>query len=196
MEILGFREFNEKLDIQPITKERLARGVSTVGKYVTIGTLDWSAVNASTLVDNGGNLLRERTDYFEHNGDIYYTKEGAAKIVPNGWRLPTTKDIEHLFHIVNDAEVFISKDFGGTDKYGLGLRLLGFYSYDMPFDNYYNGYGKNANYVIDIRTRHTFGGDVYSGMMLTYSSSLNYWKITIAPIDPKNGQSVRFVRTH
>lgn len=200
MEILGFREFNEKLDIQPITKERLGRGVNGIKRYVTMGSLDWTSSNVSTLVDNSGNPLKKGIDYYEHNGDIYYTKDGAFKVVPNGWRIPTSKDFDNLVSVVGLGHLYklISKECGGTDQYGFGIRLLGFYSSTMPFDGNYNGYGSNADFVLDAPPPQNDTGSHSSifCMMVTYSSSANWWKLAKTPIHPSNGMSLRFVRNH
>jgi uncharacterized protein (TIGR02145 family) len=121
MDILDTQRFNEKLNIQPISKERLGRGVYGFG-VVKLGGLLWTSENANIEIGTDGNPLEYNVDYKRDYGTYYYTYEGAMKIVPKGWRLPTSTDFLKLLDFGSDI---IAKGDGGSDKYGFGAKMLG-----------------------------------------------------------------------
>jgi uncharacterized protein (TIGR02145 family) len=143
------KDINEKLKIQPISSERLDKMKT---KTVQIGNLIWTAENATTLVTHSGSPLVKGTDYFEEDGEIYYTFNAAVSVVPNGWRIPTKDDINKSLGICNGEIIdLISKDYGGNDKYGFGLKLLGIHTpnkiigKDMYTNLIFEAYSPHAN---------------------------------------------------
>lgn len=120
------QNISEKLQIQPVSKERLEK-LKT--KTVKIGNLVWTAENAKTLVTHSGSPLVNGKDYFVENGEVYYTYEAAMSVVPNGWRLPTKEDVNNTFGFCNGNILdLISIEYGGNDKYGLNIKLLGIHT--------------------------------------------------------------------
>lgn len=90
---------------------------------VTIGTQTWK-ISYLAIDDGQGEI-----DYNETTGLYYYTPASAIRVAAtvNGWHLPTRDEINTLRSYIgtqNHADI-ISVEDGGTDIYGLGLRLAG-----------------------------------------------------------------------
>lgn len=177
----------EKLNIQPVSKERLQ---ATKNKFVYIGDKIWTAENASILTANDGTPLKRGVDYFEENGEIYYTYDAAMRIVPSGWRLPTKDDYNSL---ANDTENnvlnIISKDYGGTDKYGFNVKLVGTHTKARVI-------GKDL-YVTLAYDYDKFGidePDIIKGLKIAGSKLKDGGVAFSKKIPSKYGMSVRFVR--
>ena len=191
MKVLSIEQFNEKLDIKPITKERLyntANGLKM--KSVVIGNLEWCAENVKTLYATNGSYLQPNADYFKKGKEIYYTLVGARKIVPNGWRIPTKSDYDNLYDTVGYDNIgkLVSTDYdGGTNEFGFGAKMVGYFSY-YTVDTI--GVGKEACILIDDiidagRVDESYFIDIiYDG----------YWKMPLVRMNAQNGFSVRFVK--
>lgn len=137
MNILKYSQFNEKLEIKPVSRERLLNTKKNDYNTIALGGLLWRTKNETSLVGADGNPLKEGVydndkqefldfgDYIitQIDNTIYYTFPGALKLVPKGWRIPTTEDFEK---IMKYGKHLISKDNKCTDKYGFDAKLLGF----------------------------------------------------------------------
>jgi uncharacterized protein (TIGR02145 family) len=133
---------NEKLNIQPMSKERLGKykhsKINTqfnplLGNIVKIGNMWWTAEN---LVIEPNSDFKAGEDYYEiqttKNGhpfiEIYYKFDTAKAIIPNGWHLPTKEDVIKLIAICgDDISAYTSKECGGYDTYGLNETYDGYY---------------------------------------------------------------------
>ena len=115
---------SHKIHITPVTRSRLF----TPKKYVKVGDKFWSCENARTLHGIDGDL-RPNEDYYDVNGEIYYTYEGALKIVPKGWHLPNAEDYADLIKNIVSSSDAVSEQFGGSNASGLGMELLGYRNY-------------------------------------------------------------------
>ena len=123
----------EKLDIQPISRERLLNtsSISELGKIVKIGNSYWTASNLSTTICADGSHLRLHKDYFfgmKKSSEIglLYTYDAAKRIVPNGWHLPTINDIRNLRMVCDDKVTdLLSVECGGSDKFGFNAKYCG-----------------------------------------------------------------------
>lgn len=150
MKILKVEELNEKLNIQPVSKDRLLNAKQNQYETIALNGLLWRTENETTLVGTDGKPLneevfdknkREFLDYgdyviqYDYDNTIYYTFSGALKIVPNGWRLPTIEDCES---IVKYGKHLISKEYKCSDKYGFNAKLLGFSR--RPFVSGFNSF--------------------------------------------------------
>ena len=122
MDILDTKRFNEKLNIQPVSKERLGRGVYGFN-VVELGGLLWTAENAATTVGTDGKPLVEGVDYGRDYGAYYYTYDAADKIVPKGWRIPSADDYLKLMEYGND--IIAKCDGGSSGKNGFNAQMLG-----------------------------------------------------------------------
>lgn len=146
MEILNAQQFNEKLNIQPVTKERLGKYVKQeietyenglLGKIVKIGNLYWTAEN---LCIQPNSKYKERRDYFMEHTDkdlrMFYKFDTALNVIPNGWHLPTVEEITSLLDTYGrDSDLWISMENGGADKYGLSGLLWGCYYCGFPYED-------------------------------------------------------------
>lgn len=120
-----YKNVNEKLNIQPISSERLKN--TTHIKSVKIGNKLWSAENAKILFTNDGEPLVEGNDYIEVNGEIFYSMNAAKLVIPKGWRIPTLEDCYDLLDCVSDRNYLslVSKEYGGSDELGFCAKLIG-----------------------------------------------------------------------
>lgn len=150
MKILKVSELNEKMNIQPVSKERLLNAKQNRYETIALDGLLWRTENETTLVGADGKPLKEEVfdnnkkefleygDYTiqqDYDNTIYYTFSGALKIVPKGWRLPTTDDFAK---IIKYGKHLISKDYKCSDKYGFNAKLFGFSM--RPFIRGYDTY--------------------------------------------------------
>lgn len=123
----------EKLNIQPISRERLLNtsSVSELGKIVKIGNSYWTATNISMTFCADGSHLRLHKDYFfgmKKTSEIglLYTYDAATRIVPKGWHLPTPSDIRNLRMACDDkVSDLLSVECGGSDKFGFNAKYAG-----------------------------------------------------------------------
>ena len=95
-------------------------------KTVMMGGKTWMAENLS-LSDTQGGIY-----YNEENGETYYTWDAAKRIADSikGWHLPTVREWESIIsncsHCGRSNIVdLLSKDYGGLDTYGFGVKLVG-----------------------------------------------------------------------
>lgn len=135
MKILNTEDYvNEKLNIQPIDKDKLKERHSQIP--LDINGVVWSATNFKGITYGGGNHIAPRElvkdkDYFEFGGETFYTFDAAMKLnLPNGWRIPIEDDFHKSFKTSNlqksDFKPFLSKECGGLDEYGFGAGLIGY----------------------------------------------------------------------
>lgn len=185
------KDINEKLKIQPISSERLDKMKT---KTVQIGNLIWTAENATTLVTHSGSPLVKGTDYFEEDGEIYYTFNAAVSVVPNGWRIPTKDDINKSLGICNGEIIdLISKDYGGNDKYGFGLKLIGIHTPNIII-------GKNmyTNLVFEAYSPHANDpqkmDSVKSVKIVGKELKPEHGGVWVEKLPIRYGMSLRFVR--
>ena len=129
MKILDIDQFNEKLNIQPVTKERL-KTMQLNKKDVNVGSILWTRDNANLKMAADGTFLKKGVDYVIFDNEYYYTREAAMKIVPKGWSLPSSEDFER---IIKAQSIFkfpladlISTEYGGTNTIPFGAKLIGY----------------------------------------------------------------------
>ena len=109
---------------------------------VTIGTQTWKT--SYLAIDDG----KGEIDYNETTGLYYYTTSSANRVANtiDGWHLPTTDEINTLLNYIGSQnKAIISVDDGGTDIYGLDLRLAGMK---------YGGYGYIGTYGFIMTTTY------------------------------------------
>jgi uncharacterized protein (TIGR02145 family) len=116
MKILNTRQFNEKLNIQPVTKERL----NSLMLPVTVNGVTWSSRNY-----NKTDGLVKGEDYFVYDNEVFYSFDAAKRITPKGWHIPHGHDVNVVRQLTDNPTDLISKDNGGYDKYGLNFKLCG-----------------------------------------------------------------------
>lgn len=179
------KKISEKLNIRPISKSQLGLYKT---KTVTINGQIWTAENASTTRANDGTRLVEGVDYFIHNGEYFYTEMGAQKVIPYGWRLPYTNDWYTLFSFVNgDVLSLVSKEYGGTDDYGFGIKFLGIYGKSRMI-----GENQYANFIIG--DKKSTDGRTYTMKFLDksqYNENGTMWEETLPGV---YGISLRFIK--
>ena len=116
---------SEKLNIRPIKQDDLKDGISARMPFVKIGSCVWSAQNCRLRRRADGSNLLEGIDYIINDGEVYYSYNGAMKVVPNGWHLPTYREGEELRAAADyKSENLMSKECGGNNS----LRFNGKYN--------------------------------------------------------------------
>lgn len=143
MKILNAQQFNEKLDIHPITRERLmgfsgCYNDALLGRIVKIRDRYWTTENLKLFPYK--ERLYPQKDFFYFNDKpeygVFYTYEGALKVIPEGWHMPTMDDIRSLrTHCMDKFQNLLSAECGGDDLYG--------------FNATYSGYVENKEHVED-----------------------------------------------
>ena len=185
MRILDIDQFNEKLDIQPVTKERL-KNMQQHRKDVNVGGILWTHDNANTKLAADGTPLKKGLEYVVFDNDYYYTAEAAMKIVPKGWSLPSSEDFER---IIKAQSIFkfpladlISTEYGGTNTIPFGAKLIG---YVEVLHSAWKNNDHRAHFITsDERDEHGY----YKAFVLSEH------EMTFKRIKPNTACSVRFVR--
>ncbi len=158
--------------------------------WIIVGETKWMIDNLSYKIDSGCYAFKGRNDKAEKTGYLY-TKEGANRAIPNGWRLPTTDDFDKLLeclYFTNDKidhqfyyYCIRDNDFGfnWSDKSGEYWSKTETFSQGLPFKRYYSYWAESSDN----------GSDFY----FSYS---NFWKqahITSAS-SKENGYFVRCIQ--
>ena len=92
-------------------------------RTIHLAGLEWMADNMNYDVD-GSHCYNDDKDYCKEYGRLY-TYEAAKEICPEGWRLPTAKDVSAFSANVGMSSILRSRT-GWTDKASRGLDYWGF----------------------------------------------------------------------
>lgn len=132
----------EKLNIQPVTRERLFNTMTyndgILGKVVKIGNAIWTAKNIALTEKYKAQskmILRASIDYYacgdnelkDNDFGMFYTYEAAKRIAPLGWHIPTMADVRFLRTACGDKlNEILSKEDGGNDTFGFNAKFSGY----------------------------------------------------------------------
>jgi uncharacterized protein (TIGR02145 family) len=148
MKIFDIEQLNEKLDIKPVTKS----GLNDIlfSSRVKIGKNIWTSKNYNITVCADGSQLEEGQDYVKNGDDVYYAYKAAERVVPNGWHLPTYKDVEALFiSAAGSRDWLLSKSLGGKDIFGFNALYTGYVGTTGAVNGKVCGFGDRSFFWCD-----------------------------------------------
>jgi uncharacterized protein (TIGR02145 family) len=148
--------------IRPLTI--MAPRLTPPSDEVQIGNQIWKTTYLA--IDDGQGEI----DYNETTGLYYYTTASANRVASSidGWHLPTKEELDTLRSNISSNAGIISVNDGGTNIYGLDLRLAGMK---------YGGYGYIGTYGFIMTTTYLWSFGLSSSQY--YSSSVRQGNVRL-----------------